>query len=307
MPEKFTAFIKKYYPVFLFLLIMLMFLFLSEASDADAETPYISHTFIVETYLAETETESDTEADTIPESSENIETETEISKEIIETEEPETGTEPSETNESVLLEDVPYYSQEYILPTGCEIVSAKMLLSYYTHEEPDIQEMISFLNCEYPVEIDGYTYAHHPEDAFVGNPETDHSFGCFAPIITEVLNQFLPDGLQAEDISGTELREIAETYLPQGKPVLVWATIGMWESFPNAGWYLLDKDGNPTNEWYDWLANEHCMVLVGYDDDYYYFNDPYDSHGLISFGREKTEKRYEEIGKYAVVVTESEN
>ena len=304
MPKKFTAFIKKYYPVFLFILMMILFLFLSEASGADAETPHISHSFIIETYFVETETDSVTETETATETYQNSETETEPSEEITETEAEATE---SETDFSVLLEDVPYYSQEYVLPTGCEIVSAKMLLSYYTHEEPDIQEMISFLKCEYPVEIDGYTYAHHPEDAFIGNPETEHSFGCFAPIITEVLNQFLPEGLQAEDISGTELRENAETYLPQGKPVLVWATIGMWESFPNAGWYLLDKDGNPTDEWYDWLANEHCMVLVGYDNDYYYFNDPYDSHGLISFGREKTEKRYEEIGKYAVVVTESEN
>lgn len=289
MSEKFTAFVRKHYPVFLCILMLMLFLFLTEAPEADAETPHISHSFIIETYLAETETEPETE--TIPESSEMPETETEV----------------PEPPESVLLEDVPYYSQEYILPTGCEIVSAKMLLSYYTHDEPDIQEMISLLNCEYPVELDGHTYAHHPEDAFIGNPETDHSFGCFAPIITDVLNQLLPDAWQAEDISGTELREIAETYLPQGKPVLIWATICMWETFPNAGWYLLDKDGNPTDTWFDWPANEHCMVLVGYDADDYYFNDPYDSHGLISFSREKTETRYAEIGKYAVAVTESEN
>jgi len=293
MSEKFTAFVRKHYPVFLCILVIILFLFLSEAPEADAKTPHISHSFIIETYLAETETESTAETGKASKSLRNSKT--------------KTRTAPSEIPESVLLEDVPYYSQEYILPTGCEIVSAKMLLSYYTHDEPDIQEMISLLHCEYPVEIDGHTYAHHPEDAFIGNPETDHSFGCFAPIITDVLNQFLPDEWQAEDISGTDLREIAETYLPQGKPVLVWATICMWESHPNSGWYLLDKDGNPTDEWYDWLANEHCMVLVGYDDEKYYFNDPYDSHGLISFSREKTEKRYAEIGKYAVVVTESEN
>ncbi|MDE6776363.1 MAG: hypothetical protein K2J25_00330, partial [Oscillospiraceae bacterium] len=58
--------------------------------------------------------------------------------------------------------------------------------------------------------------------------------------------------------------------------------------------------------WFQWLANEHCMVLVGYDETYYYFNDTYDSNGLISFRRDITEKRYEEIGCYSVVVQEKE-
>ncbi len=294
MSGKFTAFLKRYYPVTGFLIFMLVFLFLSEAPEADASAPYISHSFIIETYLLETETE------TLPVSGNS----SDAKNTQPETTEPETL--PPEPPESVILEDVPYYSQENILPTGCEIVSAKMLLEYYTHQETDVYDLIDLMQCQYPQEIDGQTYAPHPENAFIGDPEDDSSFGCFAPIIVKTLNQLLPEAYQAADISGKDLQEIAETYLPQGKPVLIWATICMWEPFPNVGWYLLDETGNPTDIWYDWLANEHCMVLVGYDADYYYFNDPYDSHGLISYGREKTEQRFEQIGKYAAVVTEKE-
>ena len=218
-------------------------------------------------------------------------------------------TEPPTTEppESVLLEDVPYYSQESVLPTGCEIVSAKMLLEYYTKTEIDTKKLISLLNCQYPQEENGETYAPHPENAFIGNPQDKSSFGCFAPIIVKAMNHMLPENYQAIETTGTELRELAETYLPQEKPVLVWATILMWKPFPNVGWYLYDESGNPTSVWYDWPANEHCMVLVGYDEDCYYFNDPYGSDGLISFDRELTEQRYAEIGKYSAVVIEKES
>ncbi len=279
MAEKLTALLKKIYPYLLFLVMILIFLFLSEVPEADAETPYIVHSLIIESYPEAIETETET-----------LPTETEP--------------EPTEPPESVLLEDVPYYSQEHLLPTGCEIVSAKMLLEYYTKKEVSLDKIISLLHCQPLEEVDGHLCAPHPKDAFIGTPEDDSGFGCFAPVIVEALNQLLPENYQAVDISGLDLQEIAEIYLPQGKPVLIWATINLWEPSQYFGWYLADAKGNRTDEWYDWLANEHCMVLIGYDADYYYFNDPYDSHGQISFRREKTEKRYEQIGKYAAVVTE---
>ncbi|MFQ9415315.1 MAG: C39 family peptidase [Bifidobacterium pseudocatenulatum] len=34
---------------------------------------------------------------------------------------------------------------------------------------------------------------------------------------------------------------------------------------------------------YLWISNEHCMSLVGYDEENYYFNDPYENHGAIGY------------------------
>lgn len=209
-----------------------------------------------------------------------------------------------EIPESILLEDVPYYSQEDILPTGCEIISAKMLLEFYTHQETELDEMLSVIPCQYPKEENHRLYAPHPENAFIGNPRNESSFGCFAPVIVKMLNHLLPDAYQAVDTSGTDLQELAETYLPQNTPVLVWATIGMWNPFPNVSWYLYNEKGYPTDHEFQWLANEHCMVLIGYDADYYYFQDPYESNGTMKFRKDISEKRYEEIGCYSVIVTE---
>ncbi len=209
-------------------------------------------------------------------------------------------TEPVEIPESILLE-VPYISQKGLLPTGCELVSAKMLMEYYG-VTVDINKIIENTASVYPKAIDGRSYAPSPYEAFIGSPWDETSFGCFPPVIVEMMNKLLPEGLTAVDTTGTELQVLAETYLPREMPVLVWATISMLETYPGIPWYLLDENGNTTDEIYYWPANEHCLVLVGYDSANYYFNDPYGGRGLVSYSRELVESRFADIGKFSVVV-----
>ncbi len=203
--------------------------------------------------------------------------------------------------DTYILEDVPLYSQEGIAPTGCELVSAMMVLEYYGAPY-ELEEIVDAIPCVWPEVIDGYVYAPHPERAFIGSPWTDSSYGCFAPVVTDMLNELLPEDCVAYDTTGTELATLASVYIPQGKPVLVWETISMLEHFDWGGWYLLDENGNPTDEWYDWQANEHCMVLVGYDEWNYYFNDPYGYHGFIAYDKDLAQSRFDSMGKYSIVV-----
>jgi uncharacterized protein YvpB len=120
-----------------------------------------------------------------------------------------------------------------------------------------------------------------------------------------MLNELLPTGYIAEDTTGTPLAELAEANIPEGRPILVWATICMLPTYPNKGWYLTDDSGKPTGEWYDWPANEHCLVMIGYDAEYYYFNDPYAWGIGTKYSRSLVEQRWEEMGKYSVVVHEN--
>ncbi len=214
----------------------------------------------------------------------------------------EATTEYIEPPESIQLE-VPYISQKGLLPTGCELVSAMMVLQYYG-ADVTVEEIIDNTNSAYPKTQNGRTYGYHPEVAFIGSPWDETSFGCYSPVIVDMMNKLLPEGKIAKDVSGNDLQTLAEVYLPRNMPVLVWATISMLENYPNIGWYLYDEDGNPTDEWYDWQANEHCLVLVGYDSEYYYLNDPYGNRGLVKYDRELVETRYNSIGQYAVVVVD---
>ncbi len=214
----------------------------------------------------------------------------------------EATTEYIEPPESMQLE-VPYISQKGLLPTGCELVSAMMVLQYYG-ADVTVEDIIDNTVSAYPKTENGRTYGYHPEVAFIGSPWDETSFGCYSPVIVDMMNKLLPAGKLAKDVSGTDLQTLAEVYLPRNMPVLVWATISMLENYPNIGWYLYDEDGNPTDEWYDWQANEHCLVLVGYDSEYYYLNDPYGGRGLVKYDRELVETRYNSIGQYAVVVVD---
>lgn len=214
----------------------------------------------------------------------------------------EATTEYIEPPDSIQLE-VPYISQKGLLPTGCELVSAMMVLQYY-EADVTVEDVIDNTNSAYPKTENGRTYGYHPEVAFIGSPWDETSFGCYSPVIVDMMNKLLPEGKVAKDVTGTDLQTLAEVYLPRNMPVLVWATISMLEHYPNIGWYLYDEDGNPTDEWYDWQANEHCLVLVGYDSEYYYLNDPYGGRGLVKYDRELVETRYNSLGQYAVVVVD---
>ncbi|MEI3266162.1 MAG: C39 family peptidase [Frisingicoccus sp.] len=86
-----------------------------------------------------------------------------------------------------------------------------------------------------------------------------------------------------------------ERYIDKGTPVLFWACIDMKAPISGPEWTLLDS-----GETFTWISNEHCMLLVGYDEEGYYFNDPYEGHGLIRFPKQLVEKRHQ--AQYAMAV-----
>ncbi|MEE8705299.1 MAG: C39 family peptidase [Oscillospiraceae bacterium] len=209
--------------------------------------------------------------------------------------------------------NVPYFSQEGDFPTGCELVSAYMVLQYYGVPISE-DEWVSRIPCTDLSSIDSWPElaGPSPDECFVGNPYLLDGFGCFPPVIVDAMNQVLPEGHRAMVTTGTPLQELAETYVSVGKPVLVWATINMVPSYPSQTWMITnpgiqsvdyyDYWDSVTGEIFTWPANEHCLVLVGYDSDYYYFNDPYDGNGVKAYDRALVESRFQGLGCRSAVV-----
>ena len=81
-------------------------------------------------------------------------------------------------------------------------------------------------------------------------------------------------------------------------PVIFWACINMRKEIPGPEWKLLDSGGD-----FEWTSNEHCMLLVGYDEKGYWFNDPYDHNGVIFFEKELTEQRHAAQNSMAVGIS----
>lgn len=197
---------------------------------------------------------------------------------------------------SKYIENVPVIKQFPNYPTGCESVSATIALQY-AKEKITVDEFIdNYLdkssNFYY---ANGKNYGPNPNETFVGNPRSKSSFGCMAPVIEKALKKYYGNNDYVINATGKSLEEIKKLFIDAGYPVLVWVSINMIDTYYTSSWYL------ENGEQYKWLANEHCMVLIGYDSDNYYFVDPYKGSEVM-YKKDITEKRYKELGMQAVVI-----
>ena len=205
------------------------------------------------------------------------------------------------------LIDVAHINQNSNLVTGCEIVSAKMVLDYYGKKDITFDNMLKHTEMwNLKTTKDGKLYGKTPYEAFIGNPKVYSGFGCFPPVIESMVDDFEFDDLYAEDTCGLPLDFLAKTYVTQDTPVLVWATIGMGESYPTYTWYGVGHKGEPNDKKYTWRAGEHCLVLVGYDDKYYSFADPLSYQKVTKYEKKLVEKRYKEIGMQSMLIRKKE-
>lgn len=192
---------------------------------------------------------------------------------------------------------VPYISQEGSYATGCELVSATMVLNYYNYPAT-VKDVVERTPKSSLQEKDGQTYGSLPSKSFIGDPTSSNGFGCFAPVVVSIMNSFFKDEgkKEAVDLTGSDFESLLPN-IKNGDPVLVWATMNMQPSYPGKSWVVPD-----TGNTFTWTAREHCLVLVGFDQEQYYFNDPYKSNGLKGYAKSVVQKRYQELGKQAVTV-----
>lgn len=192
---------------------------------------------------------------------------------------------------------VPYIDQTKDYPTGCESVSTVMLLQYLGIDITVDEFIEKYLDKEPMRQIDGRLYGPNPWKQFAGSPYDSESFGCYAPVIETALNKVFTAYTiekQAEDITGMPMSEILTKYIDRDMPVVFWASIDLKETIVGPEWELTDGSV------FTWISNEHCMLLVGYDEESYYFNDPWHNHGCIAYPRELVEKRHAEQREMAV-------
>lgn len=274
------------------------------AEDSESESESETDNIISEKTSVETEIEEESSVETVTESSRT----TEVPEETEPEKKTEYVVEESETIETnveyeekyVTLVDAPYISQaEY--PTGCELVSASMLLKYYGFEVSTIELADKGYIQLVPLEkaADGNIYCADPNQAFIGDPCSSNGFGCYSGAIINGLSAYLADYyFDVVNLSGISLNDLCQEYIDFGEPVLIWATMDMIASEKRAqNTWIIRESG----EEFSWLSNEHCLLLVGYDDENFYFNDPRRG-AAVAYNRDIAQKRYEELGCQAVTI-----
>ena len=121
-------------------------------------------------------------------------------------------------------------------------------------------------------------YGPDPNKLFCGSPYDEESYGIYARGLQKALAKAAGDHYEFLDETGTSTETLLKKYIDQDMPVVFWACINMRKEIPGPEWKLLD-----TGERFCWTSNEHCMLLVGYDEEKYYFNDPYDNNGVVGY------------------------
>lgn len=196
--------------------------------------------------------------------------------------------------------DVPYIDQTGGGAfTGCESVTAVMLLQYLGCDISIYDFIDNYLEKEPFTERDGVLYGPSPYEKFVGDPYDREAMGCYAPVIQKAMQRVLGDGYRVLDETGSDIEYLLRSYIDRDMPVALWATIDLRDIIVGPSWTLRDS-----GESFTWLSNEHCMLLVGYDDEHYIFNDPWNNNGIVAYDKATVEDRYIKQHRQAVTVIE---
>lgn len=177
------------------------------------------------------------------------------------------------------------------LPTGCEITSLTMVLNHLGIAAEKCDMADNWLP-------KGEIGKVHPNDYFLGNPRSDRSYGCYAPVIVNTANTYLQavgrTDLGVYNLTGSRFEDIL-LEIDKGNPVIIWATIGMAEPRYTTTWNL-------NGQKFTWKANEHCLVLTGYDTaaNKVYVADPL--KGNITYSLTTFKDRFEKMYSQAVVI-----
>ena len=205
--------------------------------------------------------------------------------------------------------DVPYLAQGDRYPCGCESVTAVMALNYagYTIDTDTFIDDYLPQGTEPYYDDDGQLYADSPYEAFIGSPYSEYSYGCYAPVIKDAVSQVMEEALgevnaavdasgKVVDLSGRTLEQLCDDYVSRDIPVILWGTIRMEPVSSRTTWIL------PDGSEFTWKSREHCLLLVGYDEQYYYFNDPMEGKNT-AYRKADVENAYQELYSQALAIT----
>ncbi|MFE8703510.1 C39 family peptidase [Cytobacillus sp. FJAT-54145] len=194
--------------------------------------------------------------------------------------------------EKVLL-DVPLIKQNPELKYGCEVTSLTMVLQYagVQTDKMDLFEGVK-KDRDPLVKSNGDILKWgDPGDGFVGDMTGNNpGYAVFDKPITDLVNEFLPG--RAINLTNRSFDEILN-HVSSGYPVVVWTTgdyrlPDRWESW---------KHGNKVIKT---PLDLHAVVLVGYDTDYVYLNDPLSGKKQVKVSKERFISSWEALKCRAV-------
>ena len=211
---------------------------------------------------------------------------------------------------SYKIKYVPYIYQGEKYPSGCESVSTVMLLQYMGFKISVEDFIDKYLpKGEFSFNKKGEMCGADPYTAFLGNPYTEEALGCYPSVIKKAVDKYFAEknkteNYRAVDLTGVSVNYLAERYITNNQPVVIWATMFMANPVVTEQWIVKGADKNSPykdGDNFEWKANEHCMLLVGYDENYYYLHDPL-SEKETAYDKATFEDRFCGMGRFALII-----
>ena len=198
-------------------------------------------------------------------------------------------------DEKVILSNVPLIQQLPELDRGCEVTSLAMMLQY-----ADITvDKMKLANEIKKVDFMNDGVRGNPNEGFVGNIYTfsESGYGVYHGPLFQLAKKYLPN--KAVDLTGKSIEELYKS-VKAGQPVVM---------ITNAKFEPLDEDEFTTWETNSGdvsiTYNEHCIVLIGYDQESVYIRDPLEDSLDVKVPRESFEQAWVQMGSQAISYVKS--
>ncbi|TVY06766.1 hypothetical protein FPZ49_27775 [Paenibacillus cremeus] len=202
-----------------------------------------------------------------------------------------------EKKSSIVL-DAPLVFQKPELPSGCELTSLTMLLNYYGVKKTKMQLLPEMKRDTTPIRYnkDGsIAYWGNPNLGFVGEiTGSSKGFGIYHTALMDLLQKYVPS---AVDLSRESFNKL-EDQLLAGFPSVVWTTIDY--NVPD-NWVIWDSPIGPIQTTF----MEHAVLLVGFDEQFVYVNDPLSGRSKQKIEKERFIATWEAMGQQALSYTQA--
>lgn len=190
--------------------------------------------------------------------------------------------------------NVPAQAQLPELFNGCEMTSLAMMLQAAGKPVDKLTLAAQIKKDPTPLVVgdDGDPLSWgDPNRGFVGDISGDDmGYAVYHGPVAQLVNQLLPNG--AVDLTGKGFDQVLAA-VADGRPAVVWTTAHF----------------NPPVEWTTWKGpngqvkatfEEHAVLLVGYDANNVYINDPFDGTKAKAISRKTFESGWKAMGSQAV-------
>lgn len=206
---------------------------------------------------------------------------------------------PSSPKKRSHLLDAPIIRQFPELPAGCEITSLAMLLQYAGINKSKLDLVPEMKKDDTSIvwgSNGSIAFWGHPNNGFVGDiTGKSKAFGIYHEALFELLQTYIPTSM---DMTNMEFEEV-ERQISAGYPVIAWTTINF--QIPQK-WVTWDSP----NGVIETTFMEHAVLLVGYDEQFVYVNDPWTGKKNVKIDKKQFIDSWKVMGKQALSYTNTD-